>query len=105
MVYGVVVDKIGIKGKEELLEIKLGELRYALADASNMKLATVNIHETDKRHSFRANFSAVHVIVPKEKEGKALLAAKKIRCNRRYHHGSSWNGLKGNVKLLQQAEQ
>ncbi len=77
MVYGIFVDKIGIKGKSELLDIKLGELRYALADASNMKLATVNIHETDKRHSFKALFSAVHVIVPKEKEGKALLAAKK----------------------------
>ncbi len=77
MVYGIVVDKIGVKGKQELIDIKMGELRYALADASNMRLTTVNIHDTDKRHSFRARFSAVHVIVPKEKEEKALLAAKK----------------------------
>lgn len=76
MVYGIVVDKIGVKGKQELLEIKLNELRYALSDASNMKLSTVNVYETDKRHSFRARFSTVHVIVPKEKELKALLIAK-----------------------------
>ncbi len=76
MIYGIVVDKIGVKGKKELLEIKLGELRYALADANNMKLATVNIQDTDKRHSFKALFSTVHVIVPKHKEEKALLAAK-----------------------------
>jgi len=76
MIYGIVVDKIGVKGKQELLDIKLGELRYALADANNMKLATVNVHKTDLRHSFRANFSAIHVIIPKEKEEKALLKAK-----------------------------
>ena len=76
MVYGIVVEKIGVKGKKELLRIKLGELRYALDDASNMKLSTINIHETDKRHSYRAQFSTVHVIVPKEKEEKALLIAK-----------------------------
>lgn len=76
MAYGIVVEKMGVKGKQELLDIKMGELRYALADANNMKLTTVNVHETDKRHSFRAQFSTVHVIVPKEKEEKALLAAK-----------------------------
>lgn len=76
MIYGIVVDKIGIKGKKELLDIKMSELRYALADANNMKLTTVNIHESDKRHSFREQFSTVHVIVPKDKEEKALLAAK-----------------------------
>ncbi len=76
MIYGIVVDKIGVKGKKELLDIKHNELRYALADARNMKLATVNVHETDKRHSFRAHFSTIHVIVPKDKEEKALLVAK-----------------------------
>jgi len=76
MIYGIVVDKIGVKGQKELLDIKMSELRYALADANNMKLTTVNIHESDKRHSFRGQFSTVHVIVPKEKEEKALLAAK-----------------------------
>ena len=77
MIYGIVVDKIGVKGKQELIDIKMSELRYALADASNMRLTTVNIQDTDKRHSFRARFSTVHVIVPKEKEERALLAAKK----------------------------
>jgi len=76
MLYGIIVDKIGVKGKQELLDIKLGELRYALSDASNMRLSTVNIHDTDKRHSYRAHFSTVHVIVPKEKEEKALMIAK-----------------------------
>jgi len=76
MTYGIIVDKIGIKGHQEILDIKLGELRYALADANNMRLSTVNIHETERRHSYRAQFSAVHVIIPKEQEEKALLIAK-----------------------------
>ncbi len=76
LTYGIVVDKLGTKGRQELLDIKLGELRYAMADASNMKLSTVKVHESDVRHSYKAQFSTVHVIVPKDKEEKALLAAK-----------------------------
>ena len=76
MLYGIITDKMGIKGKHELEEIHIDELRHALEDANNMGLSTVNVHGTDKRHSYKMQFSAVHVIVPHEREEAALLAAK-----------------------------
>jgi len=76
MLYGVVTEKIGIKGEHELQEIKLDQLRFAIEDANNMELSTVHVHGTDKRHSYKMPFSAVHIIVPKENQDKVLLAAK-----------------------------
>ncbi len=76
MLYGVITEKMGIKGKHELEEIHMDELRHALEDANNMGLSTVNIHGTDKRHSYEMAFSAVHIIVPNTKKDEALLAAK-----------------------------
>ena len=76
MAYGVIAEKIGVKGVREKEEIHLNELRHALSDADNMGLSTVNVHGTDKRHSYEMQFSAVHVIVPHESEEKALTVAK-----------------------------
>lgn len=76
MSYGVITEKMGIKGEQELEEIHLEELRHALEDANNMGLSTVNVQGTDKRHSYQMAFSAVHVIVPHEQEEQALLAAR-----------------------------
>jgi len=76
MVYGVITEKMGVKGQHELEEIHIDELRHAIEDANNMGLSTVNVHGTDKRHSYEMAFSAVHVIVPHSIEEKALLAAK-----------------------------
>jgi nitrogen regulatory protein PII len=76
MVYGVITEKMGVKGEHEKEEIHLDELRHALEDANNMGLSTVNVHGTDKRHSYKMQFSAVHVIVPHEIEERALLSAK-----------------------------
>jgi len=76
MAYGVITEKMGVKGQHELEEIHLDELRHALEDANNMGLSTVNVHGTDKRHSYEMQFSAVHVIVPHDIEEKALLTAK-----------------------------
>ncbi len=76
MAYGVITDRMGIMGEHEKEEVHLDELRHALSDAENMGLSTVNVHGTDKRHSYEMQFSAVHVIVPHEKEESALLAAK-----------------------------
>ena len=76
MLYGVITEKMGIKGEHELQEIKLHELRHAMEDAKDMGLSTVNVHGTDKRHSYKVQFAAVHVIVPTEMEEKALLAAR-----------------------------
>jgi nitrogen regulatory protein PII len=76
MLYGIITDRMGIKGVRELQEMKLEELRFALKDANNMKLSTVNIEGTDKRHSYKVHFAAVHVIIPKDMEEKAILSAK-----------------------------
>ncbi len=76
MAYGVITDRMGVKGEHELEEIHIDELRHALEDANNMGLSTVNVHGTDKRHSFERDFSAVHVIVPHGAEDKAILAAR-----------------------------
>ncbi|MDD2789679.1 MAG: DUF1538 domain-containing protein [Sulfurimonas sp.] len=77
MLYGVITEKMGIKGEHELESMHLQELRYALEDAQNMGLTTVKVQgATEKRHSYRMPFSAVHVIVPHEREDEALLAAK-----------------------------
>jgi nitrogen regulatory protein PII len=77
MAYGVITEKIGVKGHHELEEIHIEELRHAIEDARNMGLSTVNVQgATKKRHSYRMSFSAVHVIVPQEREEEALLAAK-----------------------------
>jgi nitrogen regulatory protein PII len=77
MLYGIITERIGVKGVHELQEIKLEELRYALKDANDMGLSTVNIEGTDKRHSYKVQFAAVHIIIPAEREEKAILSAKK----------------------------
>ncbi|MDD2906200.1 MAG: DUF1538 domain-containing protein [Sulfurimonas sp.] len=77
MLYGVITEKIGVKGEHELEVMHMQELRHALEDAQNMSLSTVKVQgATEKRHSYQMAFSAVHVIVPQEKEEEALLAAK-----------------------------
>ena len=76
MLYGIITEKIGIKGEHEKEEMHINELRHALEDVNNMELSTVNILGTDKTHSYNMSFSAVHVIVPKEREEEALLAAR-----------------------------
>ena len=77
MLYGLATESMGIKGEQELQEIQLEELRHAIEDAKDMGLSTVNVQGTDKRHSYRVQFAAVHVIIPIEMEEKALLSAKK----------------------------
>ena len=76
MAYGVMTERIGIKGEHELEEIHMDELRHALEDANDMGLSTVFVDGAEKRHSSSMTFSAVHVIVPHAREEEALLAAK-----------------------------
>jgi len=76
MLYGIATESMGIKGQHELEEMNLDQLRFALEDANNMDLSTVSVHGTDKIHSYNVQFSAVHVVVPHDKEEKALIAAK-----------------------------
>ena len=77
MLYGLITDKMGVKGEYEKEQIHINELRHALEDVQNMGLAAINVEGTGKTHSYTMPFSAVHVIVPKEKTETALLAAKK----------------------------
>jgi nitrogen regulatory protein PII len=76
MLYGVITEKMGVKGEQELVAIHMDELQHALEHAEDMGLSTVNVQGTDRRHSYKVQFSAVHVIVPHDKEEAAILAAK-----------------------------
>jgi len=75
MLYGVISTKLGIKGEHEKEEEHIFELRQALEDANDMGLATVNIDGIGHRHSTSISFSAVYIIVPKEKREHALKVA------------------------------
>ena len=76
MLYGLITDKMGVKGEQEKEQMHIDGLRHALEDVNNMGLATISVDGTDKTHSYVMPFSAVHVIVPKDKTQEALLAAK-----------------------------
>lgn len=76
MLYGIITEKMGVKGESEKEEIQLNELRHALEDVHNMDLSTITVDDANSRHSYAMNFSAVHVIVPKEKQEEALTAAR-----------------------------
>ncbi len=78
MTYGVITEKIGIIGAHEKEEIKLSELKHAIEDAENMELSTVRVDGTDKRHSYKMNFSAVHILVPVKLQDKAISLAKEV---------------------------
>jgi len=75
MLYGVISTKLGIKGEHEKEEEHIFELRQALEDANDMGLVTVNIDGIGNRHSTKLSFSAVYIIVPKEKREHALKVA------------------------------
>ena len=77
MLYGIITENMGIKGKHEKEAIKRDEFRHAIEDAHNMGLTTVNVQGTGQRHSYEMSFSAVHAIVPKEDQERAISAAKK----------------------------
>ena len=76
MLYGIITEKMGVKGEHEKEAIHIDELRHALEDVNDMSLSTISIEGTDKRHSYDMPFSAVHVIVPQNKQEEALLAAR-----------------------------
>ncbi len=75
MLYGVITEKLGVKSDTEIEAQNI--LRDALIDAENMDLATVNIDGSDRRHSLPMDFSAVVILVPKEKKIDAIQAANK----------------------------
>ena len=76
MLYGIITESMGVRGEHEKQKLTIDEVRHALEDVNNMELSTVNILGTDKTHSYAMQFSAVHVIVPTDKEEIALIAAR-----------------------------
>jgi len=76
MLYGIITEKMGVKGESEKEEIQLNELRHALEDVNNMELSTISVEGTNSRHSYLMSFSAVHVIVPQNKQEETLIAAR-----------------------------
>ncbi|AXH11572.1 DUF1538 domain-containing protein [Halarcobacter bivalviorum] len=75
MLYGIIIEKLGVKSDTEIETANI--LKDALIDAENMDLATVNIDGSDRRHSLPMDFSAVVIIVPKDKKIDAIQAASK----------------------------
>ncbi|PHQ65806.1 MAG: permease [Sulfurimonas sp.] len=76
MLYGIITDRMGVKGEHEIEELHMDELRQAIEHANDMGLSTVQIHGTGQRHSYKMPFSAVHIIVPRKNQDKALIAAR-----------------------------
>ncbi len=79
MLYGVLVEKFGVKGDEEKAqeeEKKLFKIHGSLEGVDDMSLSTIDLNGTGLRHSMKLDFSAVILIVPKGKEDDALSAAK-----------------------------
>ncbi|WP_151901416.1 DUF1538 domain-containing protein [Sulfurimonas hydrogeniphila] len=77
MLYGIITEKMGVKGEREKEEIHMEELRHALEDVQNMELSTIRVDGADAlHHSPHMSFSAVHVIVPKDKQEEAIIAAR-----------------------------
>ena len=75
MLYGILTEKLGIQSDTEIEAMNI--LRDNLIDAENMDLATVNIDGSNRRHSLPMDFSAVVIIVPKDKKVDAICAAHK----------------------------
>ncbi len=75
MLYGILTEKLGVKSDTEIEAAHI--LRDNLIDAENMDLATVNIDGSNRRHSLPMDFSAVVIIVPKDKKVDAIGAAHK----------------------------
>ena len=81
MLYGIITDRMGVKGAHELEEIHMDELRHAIEHANDMGLSTVHVEGTGQRHSYKMPFSAVHIIVPRKNQDKALIAARDAGAN------------------------
>jgi len=80
MVYGIIAEKLHIKSDTQIADEdeknNVSKIHSSLEDADNMNLSTINLDATNLRHSMSLDFSAVIVIVPKDKQDDALHAAK-----------------------------
>jgi nitrogen regulatory protein PII len=79
MAYGILVERIGVKGDSELSkeeEATTTKLHGSLEGVDDMTLSTINFDATGLSHSMKLDFSAVIIIVPRGSEDDALHAAK-----------------------------
>ena len=80
MSYGILVEKFHVKSDTEIADEdeKSGAIKLhgSLEGVDDMTLSTVNLDGTELRHSMNLEFSAVVVIVPKDKKDDALHAAR-----------------------------
>lgn len=79
MLYGILVEKFGVKGDNEIAldeEKHLFKIHGSLEGVDDMSLSTIDVDGLGLRHSMKLDFSAVVVIVPKGKEDDVLSAAK-----------------------------
>jgi len=80
MIYGIIAEKLHIKSDSEIADAdeKIGtsKIHGSLEGVDDMSLSTINLDATHLRHSMNLDFSAVIVIVPKDKKDDALHAAR-----------------------------
>ncbi len=80
MAYGILVDKLHVKSDTEIAALDeqndTFKLHGSLEGVDDMRLSTINLDATNLRHSLSLDFSAVVVIVPKDKKDDALHAAR-----------------------------
>jgi nitrogen regulatory protein PII len=78
MAYGILVERLHVKGDTELAkeEEEFAKVHGSLEGVDDMSLSTINLDATHLRHSMVLDFSAVVIIVPRDKEDDALHAAK-----------------------------
>ncbi len=80
MAYGILVDKLHVKSDTEIAQEdeqnSTQKIHGSLEGADDMSLSTVNLDATTLRHSLDLDFSAVVIIVPKDKKDDALHAAR-----------------------------
>ncbi|MEA3352503.1 MAG: DUF1538 family protein [Campylobacterota bacterium] len=80
MAYGIMVEKLHVKSDTEIAQEdeqnEVSKIHGSLEGVDDMSLSTVNLDATDLRHSMQLDFSAVVIIVPKDKKDDALHAAK-----------------------------
>ncbi|NOQ31217.1 MAG: DUF1538 domain-containing protein [Helicobacteraceae bacterium] len=81
MLYGIITEKMGVKGEHELEVLHELEMQHALESVNDMALSTVNVDGTDTRHSMKLAFSAIHIIVPMERKEEAMLSVQNSGCS------------------------
>jgi nitrogen regulatory protein PII len=79
MAYGILAEKLHIKSDTEIAQEEeeqgIAKIHGSLEGVDDMSLSTINLDGTEIRHSLKLQFSAVVVIIPRNKEQDAIHAA------------------------------